>query len=384
MKILFTMRREFPFGGAYALRIRSLISAIEKHGHKIIVLCEKNTGSTEPMYYNDFCSKGNLVFSSSDDNKTRRLELKEYERLAQRIIEVEKPDLIITSSMYDRFWKILHLSKKYHIPLILESCERFHYSGFKLGVFDVRYIMFSFSWYFLYRKCDGVIAISQYLEKYFSRRKMRVIRIPTIVDVDSTGYVINKSYNDYISLLFAGSLSKTKDSIKEYVEAASEMGEKGKRFIFNVYGVDEKELVSHLGNSLYEEMKDNIIIYGYTPQDQINAIYQKNDFGIFFRRHIRSSEAGFSTKLGEGMAAGTPFIVNDTGDISLYIKSGYNGFLVKDESKQGIIKILQEILSMSDAEKNTMRLNAKNTANEHFNSKTYENSINSFITSVVN
>ena len=73
----------------------------------------------------------------------------------------------------------------------------------------------------------------------------------------------------------------------------------------------------------------------------------------------------------------------DTGDISLYVKNGYNGFLVEDESKQGITKILKIILSMSEAERNKMRLNARNTANEHFNSKTYENSINSFINAVV-
>lgn len=384
MKILIAIRREFPYGGPYALRIRSLISILENLGHQIVVLCEKNTGMSEQFYYNEYCSRGNKVYSSSDGNISRFLELREYKKLANKIIAEEKPDLIISSSMYDRFWKILLLSKKYHIPIILESCERFHYSGFKMGYFDVRYIMFSFSWYFLYRKCDGVIAISQYLERYFSRRNMKAIRVPTIVDVASTGFEINKTYNNKVNLIFAGSLAKTKDSIKEFVEAASDLGDTGKRFIFNVYGVDKMELVSHLGNTLYEKMKENINIYGYTPQDQINAIYQKNDFGIFFRRHIRSSEAGFSTKLGEGMAAGTPFIVNDTGDISLYIKSGYNGFLVKDESKQGIIKILQEILSMSDAEKNTMRLNARNTANEHFNSKSYENSINSFITSVVN
>ena len=47
------------------------------------------------------------------------------------------------------------------------------------------------------------------------------------------------------------------------------------------------------------------------------------------RPYNKQSEGGVPTKLGEYLATGKPVIITDTGEISLFLKDGYNAFIAK-------------------------------------------------------
>ncbi len=50
--------------------------------------------------------------------------------------------------------------------------------------------------------------------------------------------------------------------------------------------------------------------------------------------------AGFPTKFVESLGAGCPVITNYTSDLDLYLKNGFNGFVVKDLNMKVFLKFL--------------------------------------------
>lgn len=373
MKVIMVIPRGFPYDAAYSLRARSFVQLFHECECEVKVICQYLAGIQleNNKLYGIF--SGVEVYPLEDKNKPigKNLLPKAFENKLNVLIKDETPDLVFTSSMYDSFMRILRVIKKKNIPLLIDSCERYHPSTFKGGILSPHYLNFLRAWYWGYTKANGVIAISSYLKRYYDKYSGNVEKIPTILDVRRVPYKTECEEPDSISLLFAGSFGRTKDSIKPFVVATSKMGDKAKRFVFNVYGCNEKDIENHLGSNLYKKMRKQIYCHGYVAQDLINKIYQESDYGIFFRPHIWSSEAGFSTKLGEGMSAGTPFIVNNTSDIAQYIRTGKNGFIIDDESEVGIINILESILRLSKAEREEIRIEARKTAEKYFDCKNY-------------
>lgn len=72
------------------------------------------------------------------------------------------------------------------------------------------------------------------------------------------------------------------------------------------------------------------------------------------------------------MTFGTPAICNDTGDISLVIKNGVNGYMLKSKGTAEIINVLTTILKLSLEEREQMRVNARRTAEKFFDYRNYK------------
>ncbi|WP_278567590.1 glycosyltransferase family 4 protein [Amedibacillus dolichus] len=372
----------FAFGRPMALRIRAITELFKACGWKVIVYSDVITLEDKKEYdytmFNDIKTYG-LGRQIKGFKKIVLPFL--YKRRISNILEIEKPALVFTNSLYDRFFITRKLVKS--CPLILESCEWYDPSTYKYGKFSHHYILHTICWKWGYIHVDGVLAISRLIESHYKKIVKNVIRIPTIVDSinDEARVKVNTSKEKKLRLLFAGSLARTKDSIRPYFEALDILEDYANTIFFDICGVSEEEIINHLGYELYNKYKKQIRVYGKIPQNKIPELYSNCDFGIFFRPNQRSSHAGFSTKLGEGMSCGTPFIVNDTGDISLYIKNGINGYIVKND--KDIANVLKEVLVSSDYERSEMREKALLTAKKYFYFKAYIREFEMFINRVM-
>lgn len=380
-KVLIIVSGSFPYGTPRALRMRAFADLFKAIGWNVVVLSDYFAGEHSGKLFFEYENMELYSLGKELSGKNKLLIPLLFKKKFRDIIEKERPDLIYSYSLYDRFPFILWKAKKNGIPLVLDSNEWYHPSTFKFGRFSWHYILHSICWKWFYPKVDGIVAISRLIEKHYSKYTDHVIRIPTIVD-NMNGWEKKNAFNDKkIHLLFAGSLAKTKDSIKEYYEALDYLGNDNDKIYFEICGVDKQELIEHLGEKLYNSFKKQTNMRGRIPQKKISEIYKKCDYGIFFRPDQRSSHAGFPTKLGEGMSNGTPFIVNNTGDISLYINNGINGFIVEDV--QSIAAVYQEILEMSNEESDEMRSQAYKTAEKNFSYKPYIKLFDVFIQEVI-
>lgn len=379
-KALIVTEDYFPYGSATASRILAFCRLFIDVGYDIYVLSLHGHGS---LNHNQIEYD---IISGSDKTSIETFigDNRIIDRL-RKYLNNNTVDFIFGVSIHVKYNKILKLCKDRKIPLILEQCEWYDVSSYKLGKIDYRYLRFTNNIKHNYGKANGIIVISKFLEKHFSIQNKNVIRIPSITDVMDKKCNVNNKH-EKIRIVFAGSVSKSKELLKPILEALISSKEFLSKIQFNIYGINEHQLLLNIDNDkeLLNKVRNSITINGFIPQTQIEDKLKESDYSIFIRQKRRSSNAGFPTKLCESMSIGTPVITNDTGDIITYIRDGINGFICKDNTKESIIEVFDRILRLNNDEYAQIRDNARKTAEEHFDYRNYKKQILSFIDNVLN
>ena len=385
-RILLAISGTYPYGVAYSARARALIKLIQLSGYEIDILCDY------PNYGEDGIAPeliNNLFYvNESPYNRSMTFLLLPfvYTEKLKELIKTRKYDAVICRSMFDRFGLVLKVIKGSNIPLLLETCEWYDIKGFKRGIVDVRYYQFRHCMNKLYNNADGVIAISRFLENHYRLLNKKVIRIPGILDVKNYPNRLSSPSNIGLRIMFSGTVFGGKEQFSELVLAVNDLLKKGKQIEFNIFGPDKNEFLSTLNseaNEVYNNISSIIHVHGKVPQNKMVEENLNNDFGIFFRPDRRSSHAGFPTKLGEFLAAGTPVITNNTGDIGLIIKDGINGFLVDSTDRSIIYHVLDKCSSMSKDEIYKMRYSARQSALEMLDYSVYADNMKSFLNEMI-
>lgn len=377
MKVLYISRSIFPYGAAYASRVMHFAKMLHHMGHTVHIITdytldeEAKDGKVIDM---EFCTY-QALFRDFGIKSRMQINKKRYE-CVKKYLDTTGADYIITSSFPFDYKKMKNLMQDRKIPYALELCEWYDPSIYKFGKADIRYRINQKTLKKRYIKENKIIAISRYLQNYYEKCGVSCIRIPTILDLEELGYREDTS-NEKIKIMYAGNPGKSKELLKQIFEAIADLKQEDEhlceKLCFDIYGVNEEQVVYNIENdrTLLESVRDCIQIQGKVKQEIMNSVYQEHDYSIFMRPHRRSSEAGFPTKLAESLAAGTPVIVNNTGDISCYIESGKNGFVVENDTAE-LKKLMLKIIGMDTAEYVNMRKSARKTSEEHFDYRVYE------------
>lgn len=378
-KILFAISDSFPYGAAYAARTRALCKLFKSAEYQTDVLCDYVSN------FNDTNEYGN-IYSVSDSPyygiKKLLLLPHSYGKKLNYLLSKNKYDYVVSRSMFDRFDLVLAITHKHHIPLILESCEWYDIKSFRHGRLDIRYYQFKHCFKKSYCNSDGVIAISRFLENHYKKQGLPVIRIPGIHDIEKLPYRINSRNDNNLNFIFSGNAFGGKEQFSELFIALALVNVDKKNINMHIYGSSKKEIISLLdekGKNAYLKLENHIIFHGRVPQYEMAKACEQSDFGIFFRPNRRSSHAGFPTKLGEYLAAGTPVITNDTGDISLIVKNGENGFLINSLDINQIFKVFEKCINISEHKYRNMRIASRNSAERLLHYSQYTKEINEFL-----
>lgn len=388
MKIVFAIPSLFPFGVPYSSRALNFCRLLRDCGHEVVLFCdylsekelkkENGVASFEGIEIRYVTDERNILDKATVMYRTPH-NLDQY-------IAKNRVDLLFTSSVSNRIERIIKIGRKHNLPIMLESCEKFHPSNWKYGKYDYRYLRFKHCWDKVYCQADGVIAISRFLQQHFQDHDIATIRIPTILDVSSREWSSKRSHDDdIIRFVFAGGLGGGKDRVAEMIEAISLLpDEKRRRIQFNIYGPSKDAVAAQLGNKvdLLERIKENVLIHGRVPQQQIPQIVMENDFGIILRPERESSNAGFPTKLAECMEVGTPIFANQTGDIDLYVKDGITGYVVDDPSTEAIRRALEKVLLLNDEDLTQMRNKTRQMAETSFDYRKYSGEVETLLESL--
>lgn len=376
--VIFITNSFFPYGQAYSQRALNLSRIFRECGYnvKIIADCTKekrNEGTFDGFPYliaGDNSKKGRYFYNKINSVK-----------LLKKSLETDNVKaVLISGGAYDRFNAVRAICTKKGVPLILETCEWYDVSSFKLGKADMRFNQFTHCIEKAFFNADAFITISRLLQEHFEKSGKPVIRIPTVIDCGDFSYS-EKTNNSKINLIHAGTAvgKQHKELFREIMLAISEYG-KDSPFEYKIFGSDKSTVLENIGNdtALLDKVSDCVTIVGKIPQKEMLERYCEADFSIFVRPDRRSSHAGFPTKLAESLAAGTPVITNNTGDIGLYLKDGENGFLLKDGTQKSVKDVLDKLIQNRNSFEQ-MRSNARRTAQEEFSYMTYKESVNSLM-----
>lgn len=129
-------------------------------------------------------------------------------------------------------------------------------------------------------------------------------------------------------------------------------------------------LVGDVENSIPEQNRVYCNFLGeIVNEKKLSEIYDNSDILL-----LVSSYEGFPLVIMEAMAHGVVTISTDVGGISGHIRTGYNGFLIKNETEDLIIKnvckIISELIS-NEFLMNKISIESYEYAKAHFNCETF-------------
>ena len=382
-KILYCTSDSFPYGSAYASRLRALSMLFQELGYEVDILCDFPGGSETTERYGH-------IFYASDKSLLGLRKMVElpviYNRKLKNILHLNTYSAIVLRSMFDRFDIILRTVRKHHVPVILETCEWYDVKGFARQNWDIRYLQFQHCFHSSYNKADAVIAISRLLEEHYKNKGKPVVRIPAVLETDTKVFRTSARDDDEVRIMFAGSVFGGKEQFSEIFNALLTCEKHGKRLIFNIYGPTKEEIVSGLdehGVLALNQLGPIVVFHGKVPQEKMGEICADNDYAVFFRPDRRSSHAGFPTKLGEYLAAGTPVITNNTGDIQLVLKNGYDGWVLEETKTETIRRVLETCICFDREQQENLRKNAREAAIKKLDYVAYKDEMDEFLRTVI-
>lgn len=380
-KIVYISSAYFPHGQAYSTRILNFARILTSINYDVHIIADKTLDANickdrifkiEDATY-EIIGDTSLKYRLFDSTNCTLKALDKCQKAGHISF------VIFSAGDRNKYKEIYRYCKKNGIKIILEICEWYDVTSFKLRKYDPRFLnmkQYMNNYFYL---ADYIIAISTLLEKHFSHKHKSVIRIPTILDVVNSEYT-TKTNNSKIHLVHAGTAVVHKEKFKNILLALSLYGEQCP-FEYYIYGSDRETVLRNIegDEKLLDSLGNKIKIKGRIPQEEVHNVYMKMDYSIFIRPDKLSSHAGFPTKLAESMSAGTPVITNSTGDIGLYLKDGVNGFLLKESSPEEIKKVLDKILLVTEIKTADIRKNARKTAQDEFDYRSYISIMEQFI-----
>lgn len=334
----------YPFEGAAANRYIAYAKGLTELGHKVTFVLILN----QPEVSGKFNINGIDFFcafpESPDYEKVHKFKkLSKYFRSiinSRRIITTiqreSRIDAVILLPVLPKdLIPYILLAKSIKTKILHERTEYpFLVAGGNKNTDKVR---LNFYLYFILQQFDGIYVISNALKKYFTstlRSHVPLEIINMIVDYDRFKGLDLKSNSEYRYIAYCGTLNREKDGVDILVESYCRAIETGK-IPSDVKLVLIGDYINDAFRSCLQNIIDrrncagNIVFTGKLSRDEVPPILKNATVLALARPYNKQSEGGFPTKLGEYLATGRPVIITDVGEISLFLKDGYNAFIAK-------------------------------------------------------
>jgi len=372
----------YPQGNVSTLRIHSYCRALVRSGYfvKVYLIAPSNDaavnndkkGVYEGVQY-EYVTK--ITWSSQ--NPTLLIKVFYYlYGIGKTMVLLRKDKIHILLSYHTQllsnlcFWFFSRIRKN---PFILDKTE-FPSSFSKSENFWSKILLFE------YKLFDGIVVISQELEKFYRKVNRRIFLLPMTIDPERFGSRSKKKVKDpYIAVLFGRhNRDGVFDSVKAYHKYL-EMQPTSPWLLqligdFN-YLEDRHEIKDYIR---VNNLDQKVIITGMVNNSDIPQYLLDASCLMTTPQHFNSG--GFPTKLGEYMLSGTPVVVTSAGEIPLYVKHGEDVLLSEPGDIKNIASNLIQVQRDPDAAKK-MGECAQKKAKTIFNAETYIEPFLNFIKS---
>ena len=150
-----------------------------------------------------------------------------------------------------------------------------------------------------------------------------------------------------------------------------------KQLELHILGANENQIK---GLTDLQILPDCIKAYGRVPREKVEEVMLGMDFSVLLRpSEERYAKAGFPTKSVEAMSHGVAMICNISSDLGMYLRDGKNAVIVDGYDEKGFSKSLERILSMSRADIDALKHNARQLAEKEFDYRGWVDTVSDFI-----
>lgn len=376
-KIFYIGNFSFPYGNASGARVLGNGYALREIGHEVKFVGLDNNLKEIKSLKNTLSVYEGFTFYNFPYPKSfkDRFNYKKTYYILKELLLEEKPDIIILYGSLSislineniRVW-----GKKNNVKIFVDCVDMLPTSNGNLVFKMIKSLDEYYQKDIFNFRVDGLIAISTYIKKNYSKKISNTIIIPPLSIPDRYNKPNKKKFHteSVCNLIYVGNPFPTdgrivdKSTFKDRLDLIIEVlcSLQVKNYIFRIYGLTKESYLKVLPEykTMLEDNSDHIIFNG--PVDNYLAIeYVKaSDFSILLRDVNKMSTAGFPTKLTESFACGTPVITNNTSDIANYLVEGKNGFLLNDINIEYLKSIFEEILKVNRNQINMMKEYALN------------------------
>lgn len=379
--VLYIAPFNFPNGGAAARRIYGNCQSLKSAGYDVAV-ASGQIGEYKTTYDGiDVYSYNERIFEALPRHLKHLFYFNAGSKVIQFLEKLNiKPSSIILYSGYSPYLLRLRAwCNKHNVSLIFDAVEWYDPPNLFAKFFSPYYLNIEFAMRFLLPKCDGLIVISRYLENYYRAGKPRLALIPPTLDISSIMPRLDGDKSEFVKVCYAGSIGIKKDFLADIIQAIYQINESGANVQLHIAGLSFSDLQNKgfLQGLNLIKVKHIIHAYGMLSHNDSLELVKSSDFSIVFRPPFRNVQAGFPTKFVESMSLGTPVIGNYFSDLESYLVDGFNGIVCDDYTIASLKSALLRSSKLKDL--NTLRKNARLTAEKHFDCLKYSSQLENLL-----
>ncbi len=389
-KIAYLGPFSFPNGGAAARRILGNCKSLRDAGYQVIIgsgQLPDDSLSSGITYFDDF--EIHSIGERTAENLPSLVKNLKYLNIGKKTIAwldkmPIKPAVIILYSGYSPyFMRLLPWCRKNKVKLVFDAVEWYEASSQIKAILSPYYWNIELAMRHYSVKARNIIAISSYLKKYYESKNGSVIVVPPTIDTKA--FPANLATNNSKLIIAYTGTPGHKDLFNNYLEAIMTTDFRGEKMILKVAGLSAEDILKYPAlkkRNIQTKLPDCIQTLGSVSHTQAIDLVKEADFSVLLRKPTRVAQAGFPTKFVESLTVGTPVMANLTSDLGHYLKDTENGFVCKDYTAESLIIVLEKALKLSRSEVDSMRRNARLTAENHFDYRIYVNSFKTFLGSL--
>jgi glycosyltransferase involved in cell wall biosynthesis len=268
--------------------------------------------------------------------------------VTKRLERGERPAAVILyNGLAGYHTRLAPACRRHGIPLLVDLTEWYSPSQCVGGRWGLHRWDVEWTNRVLIPRCQGVLAISTYLEDYYRGRGCKVLRVPPLVDLEAGKWRVPPKpvRGEFIELVYAGTPGR-KDALGEITRALVSEPGFGGAVRLRVIGIGDEAWAAYLQREGIDPVQAarRVTLIGRVPQAEVPLHLAAGDYGVLLRPNARYSRAGFPTKIVECLAAGTGVVANPVGDLGRYVREGREGWLVPDSSSAALIETLKRAL----------------------------------------
>lgn len=285
------------------------------------------------------------------------------------------PDIVVVYGAFALENKIIkHARKNATIVLIdrTDWFERFERIGFAYKYWVQTWVDLCLKKYDF--KSNGVIAISDYLVKYYGKR-VPVIWIPALCD-DLNKEGISERTAERFIITYAG-IPGSKEDLKPFVEVVSDLNKQGINIQLKIMGPNEQYITNLVGSDSWKN--NGVEALGFLSHDEVLNIVRSSDMSLLPCLNRKSMKVSFSTKFAESMSLGVPVLCTKVGGTDTCINDMENGFLIDDCKYSTVYDKILELNSISPSRWMKIKNNTYTYAKEKFDFRNYIDEMKEFI-----
>lgn len=355
----------YPHGGALANFIQNLTKAILYLGYDVYLLTDLNREYefTDTILVNSQITVIPIV-ASEDGATSRRQKQTGFcdERIgALRKYNICQEDRIMIFWIKNEYFleRLFELEREIGFKSICGVLEFYNVEDY---ISEEEYIKNVHIEREVYLGADAVLAVSEYVCKYYMAKGMPAYCFPPMIDCSE--YPIKHKKMDKYKVIIASQ----KDSLQSMIMAFLSLPDIEHCGVeLHLSGVNETKVREMFSDSDWERIKRFSIIHGWLKYDELIELYQQMHFILVARPVCQRTLANFPSKIPEAMIYGVVPIASDVGDYTkYYLQDGYDSIFIQGDTLDNIRKAVIKAISLDNKEYYSYSENAKKTARIRF------------------